>query len=132
MHAVNALATAWFGLYIDRPVYFCRKDAECDGSDPSRYEADFRKTISLVRETYATPWDSFDKSFDFGLARYSLGAGYGRLYGADRSQPHALRRTAMTERRMLPTASTLFALTYFPVPGRGLSASKRLHKAMVS
>ena len=120
------LAMAGRGIYIDESLCFYRQDSEYNGKDPSSYENDFLKTIEMTRSIYAMPGDAVDKSCDYALCRYSLGAGYRRLIRGERLKARSLFRTAMAERKLTILAILLYGCSYFLVNPRILAQIKRV------
>lgn len=122
------LTMAGRGLYIEKPLCFYRKDIEYNGKDPTRYENDFLKTITVARASYALPGDAIDKSCDYALARYSLGAGYRRLMRGERVIARSLFKAARSERKLMIMASVLGLISFFSIPRRFLSLAKQVYK----
>ena len=120
------LAMVGRGIYIDESLCFYRQDSEYNGKDPSSYENDFLKTIEMTRSMYAVPGDAVDKSCDYALCRYSLGAGYRRLIRGDRLKARYLFRTAMAERKLIILAILLYGCSYFFVNPRILAQIKKV------
>ena len=122
------LTMAGRGIYIDNPLCLYRKDLEYNGKDPSRYENDFLKTISLTRKNYASPGDAIDKSCDFALARYSLGAGYRKLIRGERKLARTYFKVAMSEIKFVFPVIVLSVFSLFPSPLSVLSQLKKIYK----
>jgi glycosyltransferase involved in cell wall biosynthesis len=124
------LTMAGRGLYIEEPLCFYRKDSEYNGKDPTRYEDDFLKTISVARATYASHGDAIDKSCDFALARYSLGAGYRRLIRGERQIARSYFKVARSEPKLMTPAYILGLISFINVPPRVWFLVKRIYKTI--
>jgi glycosyltransferase involved in cell wall biosynthesis len=122
------LTMAGRGLYIDKPLCFYRKDAEYNRKDPSRYENDFVKTISLARAAYASHGDAIDRSCDYALARYSMGAGYRRLVRGEREIARSCFKVARSEPKFMIPAYLLGMISFLNLPPRLLFVVKRIYK----
>lgn len=118
------------GLYIDKPLCFYRKDTEYNGKDPSRYEDDFLKTIKATRVAYANPGDAIDKSCDYALARYSLGAGFRRMVRGDQEVARAHFKIAKAESKLMFAAFALDLISRLPISKNILLFIKRTYKIM--
>ena len=118
------------GLYIDAPLCSYRRDFGYNGKDPSRYEDDFVKTISMARAAYASPGDAIDRSCDYALARYSIGAGYRRLMRGERELARSYFKTAKAEPKFIVPAYILTFVSLFKVPTGPLLLIKRAYKAI--
>ncbi len=116
------------GLYIEEPLCFYRKDSDYNGKDPTQYENDFLQTIDVTRATYASLGDEIDKSCDYALARYSLGAGYRRLIRGEQEKARTLFKLAMPERKLMVKAFVLYILSIISVSSRLLIISKQVYK----
>jgi glycosyltransferase involved in cell wall biosynthesis len=127
LHMIH-LTMAGRGLYIDKVLCLYRKDSSYNGKDPSRYEDDFIKTIDITRKTYASPNNLIDKSCDYALARYSLGAGYRRLLRGDRLKSRRFFKDAFLERKLIVVAFILCIFTFIPASARLLTFAKRIYK----
>lgn len=122
------LTMAGRGLYIEKPLCFYRKDFEYNGKDPVLYENDFVKTIAAARASYASPGNAIDKSCDYALARYSLGAGYRRLIRSERGKARYFFKMARSERKLFIMASAFGILSFLSVPPRFWVLVKRVLK----
>jgi glycosyltransferase involved in cell wall biosynthesis len=113
------------GLYINKALCFYRQDFNYNGKDPIKYERDFIKTIEITRSTYATTGDAIDKSCDYALARYSIGAGFRRLVRNEPVEARILLMAPMKSTRLFLPSTFLYLLTFFPVGSSFLSLIKK-------
>lgn len=125
------LCMAGRGVYIEEPLCYYRKDAGYNGKDPTKYEDDFLSTISIARATYAITGNTIDKSCDYALARFSLGAGYRRLLIGDKFKARQFFKTAMSDNKLFLNAFFLNLMTLLPVPSKMLVFGKKIYKEIV-
>ena len=111
LHIIKLAATGR-GIYIPESLCLYRQDSNYNGKDPSTYENDFLKTIEIARSMYTLPGDDFDKSCDYAIRRYSLGAGYRSLIRSDMLKARSLFKTSMLEMKFVAPALILYAYSY--------------------
>lgn len=124
------LAMAGQGFYIDTPLCYYRKDTEYNSKDTSKYEADFKKTIELTRAAYAKPGDAVDRSCDYALARYSLGAGFRCLLRGDNENARKFFAVNMPGIRLAIYSRILATVSYLHLGQWVLSRCKKIFKGM--
>lgn len=112
---VITLVMAGAGLYIDKPLCYYRRDSKYNNKDVSKYEMDFLRTIELARERFSNGSDDVNKSCDYALSRYSLGAAYRYIISGDKKSARECLFVKMIGWRYKTYAFILFLLSFMPL-----------------
>lgn len=118
------VASKGYGLYIQDPLCFYRKDDTYNGKNPVKYEADFTKTLDLAYEKYGDE-DGVKEAIGVARDRYLLGAAFRSLLVGGRANTRALLNMRTHAPWSGRVSAALFVFSLLPIP-KGILVKFRL------